>query len=467
MNPQQLNLDFFAKLLRQRTGLNISDNEQEKACHILENRLRELRFNSTESYYQFLNEGSVKAEQEWQTLVELLTILESFFLRDKGQIKILKEQILPDLIQRNRSSRRLKIWSAGCSTGEEPYSLALLIQKLIPDYHNWDILILGSDINTKALAKAESGLYSKWSLRDVEADVLSHFTPAEKGLFALDPAIKNRVNFRQLNLLQAPFPDYQINEIDLILCRNVFIYFTPQAITQVIEKFTHTLKAGGYLITGHGELYQQNLQGLKSHVFVESVVYQKHHDEIFEIIDIPEQPELPSLTLTETLQPSTLEATGTSSQATPVNTDLSPEEHYAKSIQSAENKILDLLDFDANYELAKSYANSGQYPIAEKHLQAAMNINSLNGKPYYLLSQVKELQNDREQAKELLQKVIYLTHDFIPAYLDLAVLHQQQGETQKAAKMRANALHLLKKRPADEYLEDCEAKVSDIIRHLS
>ena len=92
MNPQQLKLDIFTQLLRQRTGLNISDNEQDKACHILENRLHELKFKFIDDYYQFLEDGSEKSEQEWQVLVELLTILESFFLRDKGQIKILKER---------------------------------------------------------------------------------------------------------------------------------------------------------------------------------------------------------------------------------------------------------------------------------------------------------------------------------------------------------------------------------------
>jgi chemotaxis protein methyltransferase CheR len=264
----------FKILLRQHTGLDISLSEQDKIKKILQGRLQHLKLDSLVSYCLFLNADWYENQREWQHLIERITIPETFFLRDKGQFRLLKHKLLPDLIARNRHKRSLKIWSAGCSTGEEPYSLALLVQQLLPDYQQWQLLILGSDINQQVLEKARAGVYSHWSLRGVEADFLKHFQVKGDFLY-LNDNIKNSVTFQQINLVKDRFPFDGISGMDLILCRNVFIYFTHEAINATLTKFRHSLNEQGYLLTGHGELCQQALHDLDTLNFPESIVYQK------------------------------------------------------------------------------------------------------------------------------------------------------------------------------------------------
>lgn len=472
MVPEELSdIAAFQTLLHQHTGLDIAPTEQDKIKKILVARLQHLNFDSLAGYCLFLNGDSPKSRIEWQHLIEKITVSETFFLRDKGQFRLLKEKLLPDLIARNRHKRSLKIWSAGCSTGEEPYSLALLVQQLLPDYQQWQLTILGTDINPHVLDKAKQGVYSQWSLRGVEPEVLKYFQV--KGNFVhLNAITKNIVTFQQVNLMKDKVPNDFISEIDLILCRNVFIYFTADAIRTVVSKFKHCLTNHGYLLTGHGELYQQSLQDLDILTFPESVVYQKHlHTAIVAVPEI----HLPALPVNPVVKPAVPNLTVAPKKLALTEPTATVEDLAALCMQSKYQELIrkaqQLLNlqpqsFDAYYWAAKAQANLGNYAAAEQYLQSALAINILSCKGYYLLAHIKELQNDFLQAKDFLNKVLYLDDAFIPAYLDLVVLYQKEGNLAKAQKMHTQALKLLKRLPAEHYLEACDAKAIDIIIHL-
>lgn len=199
--------------------------------------------------------GDVRNEDELERLVASLTIGETHFFRNHPQVDAIQRVILPNLIDLRRRDRRLRIWSAGCSSGEEAYSVAIALDMLLPDRDRWTIEIVGTDINDVAITKAREGLYGEWSFRGVPQSIRRRYFAAEGRRFRLDPAIRQMVTFRELNLVSDTYPSRQSNtaEMDLILCRNVLIYFRPETINAVVTRLERAVAPGGWMMAGHAE----------------------------------------------------------------------------------------------------------------------------------------------------------------------------------------------------------------------
>ena len=474
------------QLISARTGLQVRAQDRKDFCKKLETRMKFLRLNSPEQYYQLLLKST--SEREWQELLVLLTVGETYFFRDRGHFQLLKHQILPELIESKRKACRsslaqkpsLRIWSAGCSSGQEPYSLAILIKEVIPDLNDWEIFIFGTDINSEAIEKARRGIYEAWSFRQVDPQVQKQYFLQRKLGWELDPRIRRMVKFYHSNLLQESFPSptLDIHDMDIIICRNVFIYFNFDAIASVIEKFYHTLRPSGYLIVGHTELLGQNLNKFQLKAFTESIVYQRQNistemeivANVTTIQSLNKQVEITKIH-PKSISPQLifrLSATKTDSlktkpilQRSPIalpmtiahsNFDLATAEtlfqlgEYSRAIQTAQILLQQYPQcFDAYYLIAQSWANLGDYERAIHYCQQATKIDNFSEKPYYLLAQIAEEQGDLEQAKSLLKKIIYLAPESIAAYLELGSLYEKVGDRQRANKMLVTALELLKK----------------------
>jgi chemotaxis protein methyltransferase CheR len=193
-----------------------------------------------------------------ELLVKKLTIGETYFFRDRRLFTHLCTTLLPELIQSRRSGRKyLRIWCAACSSGEEPYSLAILLKYLIPDIDSWDITLLATDINTGSLHAAERGVYSKWSFREeAPVSLTPYVTPSQDGRFEVSPDIKKMVRFSRLNLITDAYPSTLTGTttMDLILCRNVLMYFSPDLAGEVIDRLHDALITGGWLIVSPQEI---------------------------------------------------------------------------------------------------------------------------------------------------------------------------------------------------------------------
>jgi chemotaxis protein methyltransferase CheR len=216
----------------------------------LSRRLKSYHLDDFRDYYRFLLYDR-KRHEEMIALIDLLTVNETYFFREQNQLKAFTEEILPELRERNRDSKRIRIWSAGCATGEEPYTLAILIL----EYGNllgWDIEISGSDINQRVLTTARQGIYRKNSFRCTEQYFIDRYFTEEVGAFRISDRVKELVHFGHLNLLD-PFKVRFLGEMDLIFCRNVLIYFDQQTRKKVVEHFYDRLIEGGYLFLGHAE----------------------------------------------------------------------------------------------------------------------------------------------------------------------------------------------------------------------
>jgi chemotaxis protein methyltransferase CheR len=276
----------FFRLVAKHTGLEIREREQAEFYQKILVRMNILKLNRPENYYQLLNSNTLNGEREWAELILDFTNLESYFFRDKELFNLLRNTLLPELIQRQQYNKTLRICSAGCSTGEEPYSLAILLKELIPDLNRWNLMILGVDINSSALEKAKAGIYRPWSFRNVDTEIKQRYFRLINNQYHIDSQIKEMLTFQTLNLVKDPFtrPKSELRDMDLILCRNVFIYFEPSAIANVLNKFNQALQPLGYLIAGHAELHGQNLSQFQTKVFPEALIYQRHANNI---VDLP------------------------------------------------------------------------------------------------------------------------------------------------------------------------------------
>lgn len=281
MNDAQIQL--FIQLIAAHTGLQIRPQDRSGLCQKLLTRMKAVKIAFPEKYYQMLAAPSRESQSEWRELALLLTTNESYFMRDKGQFSLLEKVIFPELIAQKRKLHEtfgikptLRIWSAGCSTGEEPYSLAIILKQLIPDWEKWKILVLGTDINQEVIEKAQRGIYSPWSFRLVDPELQRRYFDRRKIDWKINRNLRQLVSFSCVNLVTDTFPDIytDINNMDLILCRNVFVYFEDQYISQVLKKFAKTLRPGGYLMTGHAEVHNHVMHEFQPKVFPESVVYQ-------------------------------------------------------------------------------------------------------------------------------------------------------------------------------------------------
>lgn len=194
------------------------------------------------------------------TLAARLTIGETYFFREPKTFDLLATRLLPDLIRARRGrDQSLRLWSAGCSSGEEAYSLAILLYELLPDLADWRVTILATDINPQALRKAAGGSYGEWSFRDGRADLKErYFDRADRNRHVIRSDLKNLVTLASLNLVEDGFPSPAsgTDAMDLIFCRNVLMYFTPAQSRRVIGRLHRSLREGGLLAVSPNEASQ-------------------------------------------------------------------------------------------------------------------------------------------------------------------------------------------------------------------
>jgi chemotaxis protein methyltransferase CheR len=199
------------------------------------------------------------------TCVATLTIGETHFFRVGPQMEALRQVILPDVIDRRAVRRRLRAWSAGCSTGEEPHTLAILIRELLPNPEAWDVQILGTDISLPALEAARRAIYSEWSFRDTPVGVRQQYFEAQGGCWRLIDPLRRLVTFSHHNLAADSFPGSELEAagFDLILCRNVTIYFGSEATQRLYRRFADALAPGGWLVLGPSDPTPEPMRALE------------------------------------------------------------------------------------------------------------------------------------------------------------------------------------------------------------
>jgi chemotaxis protein methyltransferase CheR len=244
-------------LIASRLGLDFPEGRRQELERALARACRASSFPGPEAYLAWL--ATLPEESpEWRRLASHLTVGETYFFRDRACFEVLEQHVLPSLVAARRSEAvlRLRLWSAGCATGEEPYSLAILLDRVLPDRAEWSLTILATDINLEALEAAERGCYRAWALREAPPWIHErYFHRRGAETFELDPTIRRMVTFTPLNLAENGYPAAVTNTsaMDLVVCRNVLMYFTREAQQGTVARLRQALVAGGWLIVSPAE----------------------------------------------------------------------------------------------------------------------------------------------------------------------------------------------------------------------
>ncbi len=254
----------FSLLITTRTGVCFPDDAQTKLNTVLDTRLTAHQLSHPHDYLQLLSRTSIESVNEWNCIIPLLINGESYFFRDEEQFRLLRETILPTLLLQSPEQSTFTIWSAGCSTGEEVYSVAILLDQMSGNIGNKDIHIIGTDLNQQALEHAQQGKYNAWAFRTVDPVLRERYFTHDHDVWGLCPEIRQRVTFHQLNILHDPIPNYSLGlmNVDIILCRNVLLYFDRESTACVLGKLKKALSSRGVLITGHHDSANQAVDGL-------------------------------------------------------------------------------------------------------------------------------------------------------------------------------------------------------------
>jgi chemotaxis protein methyltransferase CheR len=233
--------------IRERFGIFYDDTKQFLLQSRLQTRLLKRSCENFAGYYKFLS-TSMQREEEWDELASVLSNNETYFFRERAQLDVLLSEVIDESI---KAGGRLRVWSSACSTGEEPYTVAMMLLegKRIPASN---VLLRASDLSPRALEKARTGFYRELSFRATPPEMVQkYFRPFEQGFFVNDD-VKRMVDFFRINLLDAQAVA-AAGTFDAIFCRNVLIYFDKPTQKRVVEAFAQALRPGGFLFLGHAE----------------------------------------------------------------------------------------------------------------------------------------------------------------------------------------------------------------------
>ena len=427
-----------------------------------------------------------RTKAQLQTLASHLTIGETYFFREKQTFEVLAHRVLPGLIHSRRGrEQRLRLWSAGCCTGEEAYSLAILLRQLIPDLADWQVTILATDINPHFLRKAVVGSYGEWSFRDAPAGFKEvYFHRNKDGRYVVVPEIKAMVTFEHLNLVEDVYPSLatDTNAMDLIFCRNVLMYFTPAQTRKAIGRLHHTLLDGGWLAVSPSEASQALFPQFATRNFPGVILYQKSEAEVgstgFQsaVSPISNRPSADPGGNTEPAghlagwNPMTQQTECLCYITPPPPAPMKPSPTpYAAAVSFYEQgryaEAADTLLALGNGHVAtptacslltRALANQGKLAEALMWCDRWTAADKLDAAGHYLRAVVLLEQGDPEQASRALQRAVYLQPAFVLAHFAMGNLARSGGRNVEADKHFANALHLLARLQPDMLLPESD-----------
>ncbi len=245
--------ELIRELVREKSGIHFQPSKRKFFTRRLRQRMELFGCHRLTEYYEILK--SDPSGRELSELLNLLTTTETYFFRNTQQLQSFAEEVVPTFIKKKQEAgvSHIHVWSAGCSSGEEPYTLAMILLETVPDiHHRWKVSIVGTDINTRILAQAREGLYTERSLRDTPRKYKTKYFIKESEQYRVCDQVKQMVTFRVGNLVNKQDSSL-LQNLDCIFCRNVLIYFDIESCKAVVNMFYENLARNGYLFLGHSE----------------------------------------------------------------------------------------------------------------------------------------------------------------------------------------------------------------------
>jgi chemotaxis protein methyltransferase CheR len=486
------NLEQFRTIVASRLGLQYEDGKLEYLADVARQRMKLVGNPRFETYIERLI-SSPRGEGEFRALAEQLTVNETFFFRNADNFRAFAEIVLPERIRAKTREKRLRILSAGCASGEEPFSLAILVREALPDLRSWDVKIIGIDVNPAILAKATLARYSAWSLRATSEDVKRRYFRADGPDFVLDPAIQKMVTFEERNLVDEDPPFWQSLACDVVFCRNVLMYFTPDKASDVVRRISQALLPSGFFFLGHAE----SLRGL-THEFhlchTHDTFYYRRRDASEAALATATWVSTPREQAEDSL-PAVVESTASwvdviqraaeriatladardrsPDQASPCTTQAGPlastaaartwdlglvleavrQERFSDALQLVCSLPPDSQeDPDALLLRAVLLTNNGRLDESEEVCSRLLALDEFNAGAHYLMALCREHANDSTGAIEHGQTATYLDAGFAMPHLHLGIMAKRSGDAAAAQRELGQALILLAREDASRLL---------------
>jgi chemotaxis protein methyltransferase CheR len=497
LEPAQV--ERFRAVVADRMGLAFESGKLELLSQVLTERLGAFDKSRPDSYLLKLEHGW---REEVRALAERLTVGETYFFRYADHFRAFVEVVLPNRVSARAGQHCLRILSAGCASGEEAYSLAILARENLPDPASWDVRLTGIDISASMIRKAKEGRYSAWSLRDTPAEMRAqHFQVCGRD-YEPEPAVRPWIAFEERNLVEDD-PSFWLPETyDVVFCRNVTMYFTPQVTRAVVARITRALVPGGFLFLGHAEtlrgvshdyhlchthssFYYQRRDAIQPvHAGLDDApddhgprpwpttstrpsmsvalglqdsswvtVIQQASDRIAKLVSEPRQPSQPRVAVADGA-----DAPDSSYRALP-SWDLAPalellqRERFADAMTFMRAlPVASGADRDAQLLRAVLLTNSGQLDEAEQVCTQILAADELDAGAHYLMALCREHAGDRTAALEHDLAATYLDPGFAMPHMHRGLLARRIGDDARARGELSLALSLLAREDASRIL---------------
>jgi chemotaxis protein methyltransferase CheR len=265
----------FIKLIYKKTGIHYEYNKKYFVQKRIENRAESLNMESLNEYFMLVKFS--ENSSEFYKLINDLTVNETYFFREFPQLRNFAEDVLPIFVREKANRKKIKIWCAASSTGEEPYTLSIILQEMLDNSEEWEIQILASDINTQVLQYAKIGLYDSRSVKDVPPEYLEKYFLKCHDKYQINVNIRKSVSFKRINLMDEKEMS-NINGCDFIFCRNCLIYFNDESRKNVLSSFYESLNPGGFIFLGHSESVGRISSVYTAEKIGDTIVYSKPNE---------------------------------------------------------------------------------------------------------------------------------------------------------------------------------------------
>lgn len=472
-------IEKIRRFIMKRAGLYFKEHDMPFLRENITERMAAAKTPTALEYYNLLTESpqgpldkksyvTGQAHKEFTELLNLLTIKHTHYFRSPDQFIGLRDNILPEITEKKTKvgDMSLNILCAGCATGEEPYSIAMMLLDILGQQGPWKVGILATDISTEALVFAKKGIYPESVLQHIEKDFIKQYMEKycliHKDKVFVSPAIKNMVEFQYMNLVD----EYLPQGFDIIFCRNVTIYFEIETTKTVIERFYQSLNEGGYLFSGGTETMYGISDKFELVDIDHAMVYKKIPAKELRPAEEKVWPWQPAVTYPvsekEPVIPEKVEKK-------PVEPAKSLKEAHAlyekakiafikKDYMQAEDLAKSALEIESNLEqgrilLANIFVNQDRFQEAERECQKSIDINFLSSQARYLLGLIHKKRSQYKEALDNLRKAIYLNANFSLAHFTLAELYREKALAQEAQKAYKNTLKALEKEPEEDFRE--------------
>ena len=430
----QDDLDQLEHLIETRAGIVFNEKNRPLLSDVVTTAMKASHTRSPEEFLAKILDPHETSTLE--AVVSALTPGETYFFRNRPHFDVLEKCILPELIKRRSGAKCLRIWSAGCSTGEEAYSIAILLHRVIEDIDKWNITVLGTDINIDALSAARRAVYSAWSFRGSNEDFKTRYFDGTEGGWRLKDYLRCMVTFSSHNLTTDPYPSYQTNTaaMDVIFCRNVTIYFNKTVTRQITSRFYDALVDGGWLFAGHAESSDFIDSRFLTTAFPDAVAHQK-------------QISRDQVTSAGFVLAGHGKRCGTTRQSLQQQGAMTSHDVERVGLKPREDAPADAAGTHAGLaparvllQEARRALETGDLTDARRLAQQAAGKNTLSAEAHYILGVVCDKGTDREGALAHLRRCLCIDRSFLPGHLAMAEVLLGLGRTHEARRVLQNVM---------------------------